>query len=258
MQITDFNAIILETDKPTCEVILSDLIQLKERIWYYPPAKNTKKIEPAIGVIITAAGTVLVDAGNSVQHAERVQAALDAIYAPPVTHLIYTHRHWDHILGAQFWSNAEVIAHQTCAAYVAEMCNTWGPAYLHQRGEKFPSMRGVYMLIDTLVDWDTFQIIEPSIVFEETRMTFTHGGLDIVITHVGGAHADDSTVVCADNVIFLGDSYYPPAGPSFDPANKPDYAMLRRFLDEGYEWFVDGHREATTAATMRRFLEGRA
>lgn len=236
---------------------MQTLTQLKDRVWYYPPAKNTKRIEPAVGVIITAAGTVLVDAGNSPRHAARVQHALDAIDAPPVSYIIYTHRHWDHIFGAHYWHNAEVIAHHLCATYVSEMCDTWGPAYMQKRGEQYPSMQGVYALINNLIDWETFKIIEPGIVFEEPQMTFTHGGMTIKITHVGGAHADDSTVVSADGVIFLGDCYYPPAGPAYDPANKPDYAMLQRLQAEGYDWFVDGHREATTAATMRRFLDGR-
>jgi glyoxylase-like metal-dependent hydrolase (beta-lactamase superfamily II) len=219
----------------------SPLIQLTDHVWMYPPAPEKLQLQPSIGVIITGSQTVLYDAGNSPAHAHLIQKALHQIHAPPISYVIYSHVHWDHIFGAQMFTNtAEIVAHQTCYRRVQESAaQPWSAAYLAQLSEERPGMKFVYDLMGKLiVDWDGFEVVVPTMVFDEPKYTLPLDGVTLELEHVGGAHSDDSTVlrVLEERVMFLADSHYPPGG-----VGKTDVEMVKRFRAEHQAVYVDGH-----------------
>jgi glyoxylase-like metal-dependent hydrolase (beta-lactamase superfamily II) len=219
----------------------SDLIQLTEHVWMYPPAPHKLQLQPSIGVIITPSQTVLYDAGNSPAHAHLVQQALHKIHAPPVSYVIYSHVHWDHIFGGQtFATTAEIVAHQRCNERVHESASKpWGEPYLKQLSEERPSMKHVYDLMGRLiVDWDGFEVITPTMIFDTPKYTLALDGVTLELEHVGGEHSDDSTVlrVLEEKVMFLSDSFYPKGG-----VGKSDEVMMTRFKNEHQDVYIDGH-----------------
>jgi glyoxylase-like metal-dependent hydrolase (beta-lactamase superfamily II) len=68
-----------------------------------------------------AAGTLLVDPLTAPAHATQVAAAVARRGFPPVSHVVLTHHHTDHALGAGWFAarGATVIAHEQCAAAMA-------------------------------------------------------------------------------------------------------------------------------------------
>ena len=229
------------------------LNQLTDHVWYYPAHPDPSQVEPVVGVIIAGDSTVLVDGGNSPRHARRIQAALDALAAPPVRHMIFTHFHWDHVVGAQVF-DAPVTAHRLCREHLEAMkAMNWGPDYLRQRGEQMPRMVPVYEMLIDLIDWDTFELVLPRHVFDTTH-EINLDGLTVSLEHVGGQHADDSVVVSADGVMFVGDCYYPPIGEAYHPDNPPDFGMVERLLAYGHRWYVPGHSDAVTPEAIREWL----
>src|SRR5215469_5824951 len=65
-----------------------------------------------IGFISTDEGIVAIDAGTTEETARAALQALRRVTSRPISHLILTHAHWDHIggLGALLESNPQVIA----------------------------------------------------------------------------------------------------------------------------------------------------
>src|SRR5262249_13741161 len=65
-----------------------------------------------IGFVSTGDGIVAIDAGTTEDTARRALQALRRVTSRPITHVILTHAHWDHIggLGALLESNPQVIA----------------------------------------------------------------------------------------------------------------------------------------------------
>lgn len=215
-------------------------------------------MRPAVGVVITTNHTVLYDAGNSPAHARQVQAALDLLDAPPVSHIVYSHHHWDHIFGAQVFTGATIIAHTLCNQRVIETSQQgWGSSLIAERQRKYPRMHSVYALLDTLVEWDDFEIALPTSVFETPSHTFEIDGLTFTAQHVGGAHADSSTVLSVDDVMFLADCFYAPPWVMASSDDGPDVAMLRRLLARGCEWYVDGHTGAHQRAFWHKWADSR-
>lgn len=231
------------------------LAQLTEHVWLWP--HNPDAAQSCVGVIAGASETILVDAGNSPTLARRIQEELALCGLPPVSQVIYTHHHWDHIYGACEF-RAPVVAHALCKTILAEEARKpWGPEYLRQEMARNPRLEVSYTARGRAVqDWAAFRIVVPEIVFDEA-LTLQAGQIEVQLEHVGGQHAGDSLVVKVpqEGVMFLGDCYYLPPLHLRTPASKPSMAMLAALESEAYALYVEGHDKPLTRAKLLRILK---
>ena len=219
--------------------MVDNLTQAADRVWVFPFDPDTHKVQPSVGVISTDQQTVLVDGGNSPEHAQRIQAALRGIGARPVSHIIYTHHHWDHVYGASVF-DVPVVAHELTQKLLQEQAaKPLGPAYLEEQIRKDPKREVSYRAqLNLIKDWDNFQIVIPSITFSR-KMTLPLEGITVELEHVGGEHAPDSIVVRVKEarVMFMGDCFYPGG-----KRTRVDYRMLNTLLsDSSMDLFIHGH-----------------
>lgn len=219
-----------------------ELQAVSPHVWLYP--YNPDDIQPNVGVIITAEQTVLVDAGNSPRHARRVLTELWRMGAPPVTHVIYTHYHWDHTFGAQIF-NCPVVAHDMTLdllqMYYAN--KPWSAAYLQEEARQNPDRANVMAAIGRAVDeWRGFHVVLPELLFSHD-LTLHLADLTLHLRHVGGRHAADSITVevVEDAVLFIGDSYYPPPPFLRQPGDGLDVGLYAGFIERGLDWYIEGH-----------------
>lgn len=72
------------------------------------------------GFVVTPQGVVVIDALGSPALATRLMAAIRKVTAVPITHLIVTHYHADHIYGLQSFKAAgvRIVAHRAALAYL--------------------------------------------------------------------------------------------------------------------------------------------
>lgn len=235
------------------------LQQLSDHVWYFPPDKDSSKVQPAIGIICTQTQTVLVDAGNSPAHARRVMQALGQINAPPLSYIIYTHHHWDHIFGACAYG-VPVTAQRICyEAVVRYAQNDWSPENVRRTIVDTPELAVSFTALNETMgdDWDRWQIVFPTTILEKKTNIVELDGLTLEIEHIGGTHAADSTLVTVreDGVMFLGDCFYPPPAHIRKPDDVPDVDMLVYLLDRGLTVYADGHTGAYKGETWRAWLE---
>ena len=71
-------------------------------------------------VIIGDKGVILVDAGSHKSVAEHIYKSIKAVTRKPITHIIITHHHSDHHLGAQYYEGAKIIATEFAATQIYE------------------------------------------------------------------------------------------------------------------------------------------
>jgi glyoxylase-like metal-dependent hydrolase (beta-lactamase superfamily II) len=231
------------------------LTQISPHVWILPRHPDKNRVQATVGVVLTAEQTILIDTGNSLQLARQIQAALLAMDAPPISHVIYTHHHWDHTFGACVYG-VPAIAHRLSHDLLHQMRQeNVGETYLRSKVERNPRL----ILDWTAEDWAAFEIVLPEITYEgHERLQFDDVALELV--HVGGIHAADSTVikVVEDGVMFLGDCYYP--APRYeDPIDQMlDMAMLASLLDEEYHIYIDGHNPPMEKRHLRRILRSQA
>jgi glyoxylase-like metal-dependent hydrolase (beta-lactamase superfamily II) len=220
-----------------------ELQQIAESVWIFPRDPDSNRAQPNVGVICTAARTILVDGGNSPRHARRVLVALSEMNTPPVSYVIYTHHHWDHVFGATVFG-APAIAHELCRKLLIEAAGKpWSYAYLQEEIRRNPFREGELIALGRAIDdWRTFRILIPSITFTH-KLRLYLDGLTLDLEHVGGNHAPDSIVVHVQEagVLFTGDCYYRPPVHLREPNDTLDLTMIESLADEAVNTYVDGH-----------------
>lgn len=234
------------------------LRHLAGRVWWYPHDEDHDNVQGGVAVIADDAGSVVVDAGNSPRAARRVQAAMEAAGLPPARHLVYTHHHWDHVWGACAWPDVEVVGHRAGARILAaEVRRPWSHQYLRGEVEANPRLGPSFRARAwAMPSWEGFAIIPPQIEFDDA-LTLPCG---VELRHVGGRHAEDSTVVAVPDsgVLLLGDCFYPPPFHLREPDDGYAVDLIERLLDEAevgrYEWYVDSHHVPRTPHGMRELL----
>ncbi|WP_432879583.1 MBL fold metallo-hydrolase [Kribbella sp. CA-245084] len=220
------------------------LEHLAGRVWLSPLDPDSDAIRPSVAVIADEAGSVVVDAGNSPDHARTIQAAIATAGLPAPKWLVYTHHHWDHTWGASAWHDVTVVAHTTATDLLkAEAAKPWSHRYLHDQVEANPKLGPSFRARALAVpDWNDFRIVLPDQTFDDT-LTLPTG---VVLRHVGGNHAPDSLIAVVDGVALLGDAFYPPPYHLRRPDDTIDYAMVKQFLSEQHDWYVDAHSAPRT------------
>ncbi|MCU0512286.1 MAG: MBL fold metallo-hydrolase [Anaerolineae bacterium] len=228
---------------------------LAGEVGLYPGALSGEERQPNVGVIRTPQQTILVDAGSSPRHARRLMGELTARDYPPVSTIIYTHHHPGHILGAQVFSAARIIAHvQALPALRGLAAHPWTAALLQEDYRRGAVSPGRYEAMQrALHEVRELRVLPPTIGFDR-RLTLFCDDLQVELIHVGGAHAPDSLIVKIPRlrVMFLGDCYAPPLNGEGTPLHQRlDAALLTRLLDEDYALYVDGHQPPYTRAQLQ-------
>jgi glyoxylase-like metal-dependent hydrolase (beta-lactamase superfamily II) len=233
------------------------LKQLTEHTWLLPHDPDENAVQSSIGVITAQNESLLIDAGNSPRLARIIKTELARNNLPPVSRMIYTHHHWDHIYGACEF-DVPVTAHILCRAILEEESKKpWGIEYLSEEIKREPKLTVSYNArAKSIEDWEAFRIVVPEDVFE-TEKVIHLDRFTVELEHVGGEHAEDSIVVKVpqDGVMFIGDCYYPPPVHIRKPDSAPSFEMLRRIQNDTYNLYVEGHDKPFTRTELLKFLQ---
>lgn len=157
-------------------------------------------------VIIGDKGVILVDAGSHRAIAAHVYESIKKITSKPVTHILITHHHGDHHLGASFFPNAEVIASEYCAKQIQENGRSM-----------VKSMAGMTGLsLD-----DTTPVVPQKRIPEHTRQTMVIQGVTLELITPDTAHTKGDMMVFLpqDGVLASGDILVHGVNPNINDGN---------------------------------------
>lgn len=183
------------------------------------------------GFVVTPVGVVVVDALGSPALAERLLAQIARITPLPVTHLIVTHYHADHIYGLQAFKarGVRILAHQAARLYLNS--DTARLRLQASREEMAP-----WVNEDThLVEADEWLAGDRTLVV---------GGVTFQIRSVGPSHTPEDLVVYlpSEKVLFAGDLVFRSRIPYVGQADSRHWiAALERLLAFDATVIVPGH-----------------
>ncbi|WP_152656049.1 MBL fold metallo-hydrolase [Oceanobacillus sp. CFH 90083] len=184
------------------------LNKLSDTIYYL---SNQDDIErPTLGLVCGDQYSLIIDAGNSTQHAKDFLTEIEKLNVPPVKYVVITHGHWDHFLGMNEF-DAAVIVNSRTNEIIKEWQNySFDDSSLHKYVHT-NQLGDIFMkIIQTdMPNRNSFQLKSPDIIFENS-LTIDLGNKVCVIESIKSTHTDDSTVIYIpdEKVIFLGDSVY--------------------------------------------------
>jgi len=220
------------------------LQQITDHIYTTPPIEATDR--PLLGVVIGEKSTLMVDAGNSPDHANQFLKLLKQYGLKAPDYLVLTHWHWDHVFGANT-INATLIAQDETTRKLQEMGRlSWKDKALDQRVEEGAEIEfcSSHMKIE-LSDRQRAQIkIKiPEVSFEK-HLTLDLGNLTAQIIHVGGDHSADSSIVFIpeEKVVFMGDCIYDTIYETprrYTP--RKIFPLLEKLLSLNAAFYFDGH-----------------
>jgi glyoxylase-like metal-dependent hydrolase (beta-lactamase superfamily II) len=146
------------------------------------------------GFVITPSGVVVIDALGSPALAQRLLAQIRQHTDQPVTHVILTHYHADHIYGLQSFkaAGAKVLAHQG------------GRLYLHSDTARL-RLEASRNDLAPWIDQDTRLVEADEWLTGERELVV--GGVRLLLRPVGPAHTPEDLVVYLpqEKVLFAGD-----------------------------------------------------
>jgi glyoxylase-like metal-dependent hydrolase (beta-lactamase superfamily II) len=218
--------------------------RIGEHVWWMPPGPPDR---PSLCAVAGERRTVMLDAGSSPAHTREFLDGLAAAGVAPPSAVIYTHFHWDHVLGAAEVGGF-VIAHRLTVEGLADLAaRDWSDDGLARRvSEGLSSPNHAAHVKEELPSPRTIEIVPVDVVFDDGLDLDLGGGVVVRVRHVGGEHSADSCVMFVepDGVLFLGDA-------TCDDAS----ALRDTVLGFGAEYFVEGHHEAvSTRAEMEEFF----
>ncbi|WP_297653141.1 MBL fold metallo-hydrolase [Hydrogenophaga sp.] len=210
--------------------------------------KNQNFISNA-GFVITPGGVVVIDALGSPRLAERLTRLIGQLTDQPVTHVILTHYHADHIYGLQHFKalGAQIIAHGASREYIQS-----DTARLRLEASR-----------TDLAPWiDAQTRIVPADVWIDGPTALKVGGVVFDLVPVGPSHTpeDLAVFVPSEKVLYAGDLFFNGRLPFVGQANSRQWILsLDRLLAFDARTVVPGHGAASTdpkkdIATTRDYL----
>ncbi|MCY7371457.1 MAG: MBL fold metallo-hydrolase [Polaromonas sp.] len=186
--------------------------------------------------IVTPAGVVVIDALGSPALATRLIAEIRRVTSQPVTQVVVTHYHADHVYGLQTFkaAGARIVAHRA------------GQRYL----ESEVALQRLKDSRQTLGPWiDDATRLVPADEWLDGPTTLNLGGVRIDIAPVGPAHTpeDLAVYVPADKVLLAGDLVFRRRIPFVGQADSANWiAALDALLRFDADLVVPGHGPVST------------
>lgn len=151
-----------------------------------------------IAFVHTGAGVLAIDAGGTPQNATAALDAYRAISTDPITHIVITHGHWDHVGGLNVLRGPDTKVIGRSNLHREEWGRVPFPRFL-PAGER---LRALDSAPDQVVDAPT---------------TVRIGDLDVALIPVSGGETDDALLVHLPGrgVLFVGDIMMPYLGAPF-------------------------------------------
>jgi glyoxylase-like metal-dependent hydrolase (beta-lactamase superfamily II) len=215
--------------------------------------------DATVGAVAGPDGVLVIDTGASLQEGARIRAALRTRFGRPVTHVVLTHPHFDHVLGTAAFAGVQVygaVGTETLLAAHRTREELTADAVRHGADP-----RAAAEAADVLV-------VPQHVVSGELTVSLGRGR-EVLLANVGPGHTAHDLVLLVPSalggrgsshpgtpdVVFCGDlveeSGPPQAGPDAQPARWPE--ALDRLLALGGEEarYVPGHGAVVDAAFVR-------
>lgn len=184
------------------------LNKFSDYIYYMPNQDENDR--PTLGLVSGEQYSLIVDCGNSTQHAKDFLNEIKKLNVPPIKYVVITHAHWDHFLGMNEFDATIIVNSQT-----NKLLNVWqsykfdDSSLQTYKQSKLMGDKCIEIIQTEIPNRNQFKLNAPHIIFEKT-LTLDLGNKLCVLEKINSTHSDDATIIYVpdEKVIFLGDCVY--------------------------------------------------
>lgn len=222
--------------------------KLSERVYYMK--YNDEKRRPSLGLVIGDNVSLAIDAGNSSEQVENFQRYVYELGVNNLKYLAITHWHWDHIYGIYDMDLSSIGSMGTQEK--VQKVKVIAENNLNCENEEENTVKELKKLIE-----DKKEIGEVELGYHK-KMKIKLGGTSCVLEHLGGDHAEDSTLIYieSDKVMFLGDATYRGFyGEKRYHSLENVKSIANKILKYDCNYYVTAHKEVYNAEEMKSMLD---
>jgi glyoxylase-like metal-dependent hydrolase (beta-lactamase superfamily II) len=202
-------------------------------------------LDVTVGLVYGRTGAMLIDTGTTLTEARAIARDVQEMTDLPVSHIVLTHNHFDHILGASAFDSAEIYCAPEVAATMAERTDHLRADAVRYGADAAEVDRAI----------DALRVPENQV----TSAVIDLGDCTVSISHPGRGHTGHDLIAVVTGsgrpVVFCGDLVEESGDPSVDADSDPAAwpATLERVIEAGGEdaVFVPGHGAVVDAAFVR-------
>ncbi|WP_136607412.1 MBL fold metallo-hydrolase [Paenibacillus dokdonensis] len=232
------------------------LKKLGNRVHYMPQYSETDR--PTLGLVCGDNFSLIVDSGNSPAHAKDFLNLIEKMEIAPAKLVVITHWHWDHIFGMKTMDLLTISHDETKKKIEYLQTVKWDDASLDARvktGEEIEFCSN--MIKREMPTRDHLELRAPDLTFNN-KIEIDLGGMTCVVEHVGGVHAQDSSIIYIpdEKIMFLGDCIYQDF---YSGEWSYDQNELTILLDKIKKYdvnvYLTGHQDPKTHAEMWSLMD---
>ncbi|WP_214322707.1 MBL fold metallo-hydrolase [Nonomuraea sediminis] len=194
-----------------------------------------------LAFVVTAEGVVAIDSASTPEHAAAALRDLRRLTGSPITHVILTHAHWDHVGGLE--------ALTADGATVIAQANFPDELRLQNSGPEpfryfLPGGRS-----------HRVQAVPDQLVSEPEKLTV--GGVEFVLIPIAGGETHDGLIVHVPDreVVFTGDMSMPYLGAPFFAEGSAEglFEAMETVMELRPRLLIHGHSGLTATYTIEAF-----
>lgn len=223
---------------------------------FYYLSNQDDRDRPTLGLVCGDQYSLIIDSGNSTQHAQDFLLEIEKLNVPPIKYLVITHAHWDHFLGMNEFDAMIIVNSQTNELIKEWQSYTFDDNSLQMYVNTNQMSAMCMKIIQTEIpDRGSFKLRTPDIIFENT-LTIDLGNKICILEKIKSTHTDDSTIVYIpdDKVVFLADCVY---GKTINSLFHYKQSLLLPMIEDiqkyDAEMFLLGHESICDLNEMTQF-----
>ena len=230
------------------------LNKFSETIYYMPNQDENDR--PTLGLVCGDQYSLIIDCGNSTQHAKEFILEIEKLNVPPVKYAVITHAHWDHFLGMNEFDATIIVNSQTNELLKTWQNYTFDDSSLQTYAQKkLMSAKCIEIIQEEIPNRDSFKLNSPQIIFEKS-LTLDLGNKICMLEKINSTHSDDATIIYIpdEKVLFLGDCVYGTTTNSLFQYKQPLLLpMIEDIQKYNAEAFLRGHESICDVEEMTTF-----
>ncbi|MGL5330578.1 MAG: MBL fold metallo-hydrolase [Peptostreptococcaceae bacterium] len=233
------------------------LNKISDRVYYMDYVQNGDR--PVLGLICGDKYSLIVDGGNSKEHAQKFLNYISELDIKPVKYLALTHWHWDHVFGMTTIDAINIVHKNSNEKLKWMKTLEWTDEAIANRvksGEEIEFCEE-HIKIEHPDNDRKLEIADADIIFDK-NIEIDLGGVIVKLQHIETDHSNDCVLVNVVNegIVFMGDAMYLDMyNGEYSYSREKLYPLLDELNSYNASYYIPAHHPKYTKKEFEDFTQ---